>query len=77
MLRFRVHNARTVEELAPHANAWDALALAAPEQLPMLSHAWVASFLEHQLQAGQAWRCLFAYAGDDLIGVLPVVRIRP
>lgn len=73
----RVHEVRTVGELARHADAWDALALAAPERLPMLSYAWVASFLDHQLQPGQAWRCLFAYAGEDLVGVLPVIGVRP
>ncbi len=40
-----VHDVHTVEKLGRHADAWDALALAAPEQLPMLSHAWVASSL--------------------------------
>jgi len=72
----RVHEVHSVEELAGHRAAWDALALAGPEQLPMLSYAWVATFLEHRLAPGQAWRCLFAYVGDELVGVLPVVRVR-
>jgi CelD/BcsL family acetyltransferase involved in cellulose biosynthesis len=42
----------------------------------MLSHAWVASFVEHNIEPGQTWRCFFAYAGDDLIGVLPVIKGR-
>jgi CelD/BcsL family acetyltransferase involved in cellulose biosynthesis len=67
---------RTVKELAHHADAWDRLALAAPEQLPTLSYAWVATFLEHCLDARCAWRCLFAYDGHDLVGVLPVICIR-
>src|SRR5687767_11061355 len=71
----RVHEARTLEELAAHADAWDDLAFAAPEQLPMLSHAWVASFLEADMQASRDWRCLFAYAQGQLVGVLPVVRV--
>jgi CelD/BcsL family acetyltransferase involved in cellulose biosynthesis len=75
MLDVRVHEARTVEDLARHATAWDALAFSAPEQLPMLSHAWVASFFESNAQSSRDWRCLFAYADGQLIGVLPIVTI--
>jgi CelD/BcsL family acetyltransferase involved in cellulose biosynthesis len=75
MLDVRVDEARTLDDLTRHANAWDDLALAAPEQLPMLSHAWVASFLETDMQASRDWRCLFAYAQERLVGVLPVMRI--
>jgi CelD/BcsL family acetyltransferase involved in cellulose biosynthesis len=75
MLAVRVHEASTVHDLDEHADVWDALAAAAPALSPMLSHAWVAPFLQHNVQAPQGWRCLFAYAGDDLIGVLPVIRI--
>jgi CelD/BcsL family acetyltransferase involved in cellulose biosynthesis len=42
----------------------------------MLSHAWVASFLETSVPAGAPWRCLFAYRGEELVGVLPVLRSR-
>lgn len=76
MLDIRVHESLTVDDLGRHAAAWNALALAAPEQLPMLSHAWVASFLESNLQASRDWRCLFAYADGRLVGVLPIVRAR-
>ncbi len=76
MAPVRVYEVHTLAQLARQADAWDALAVGAPERLPMLSYAWVSSYLEHRLQPGQRWRCLFAYAADDLVGVLPVVQVR-
>lgn len=64
---------RTVAGLEPHAAAWNDLACRAPYPLPDQSHAWVASYLEHQLEAGEEWFCLFAYSHSTLMGVLPVV----
>jgi CelD/BcsL family acetyltransferase involved in cellulose biosynthesis len=75
VLDVRVASTSSVEELARHAGAWDELAVASPERLPMLSHAWVASFLEND-HLRSRWRCLFAYEGDRLVGVLPVMRAR-
>jgi hypothetical protein len=63
----RIDTVEAVDVLAWHAAAWDRLALAAPERLPMLSYAWVKSFLEHRLDPGESWRCLFAYTGDELV----------
>ena len=74
MTGITVRVAAGLDELEDYADAWDALALVAPEQLPMLSHAWVAAFLETALRPGETWRCLFAFQGDALVGVLPVVR---
>ena len=72
----QVRVATSLEALEEHADSWDRLALASPERLPMLSHAWVASFLETCNPEGSPWACLFAYAGEDLIGVLPLLRRR-
>jgi CelD/BcsL family acetyltransferase involved in cellulose biosynthesis len=69
----RVAVVRDLAGLAPHADAWDRLALAAPQRLPMLAHAWVASYLEHRLSPRETWWCALAYAGGRLVGVLPVV----
>jgi CelD/BcsL family acetyltransferase involved in cellulose biosynthesis len=74
MSSISILQARTPEELACHADEWDRLALAAPERHPMLSYAWVATFFEHRIDARSSWLCLFAYDGQYLIGVLPVVR---
>lgn len=69
----RVELVRSLEDLVPHAEAWDLMALAAPQKTPMSSHAWVSAFLEHQLQPGQGWFCLLAFKDQVLVGVLPVV----
>ena len=63
-----------LDALAPHREAWDELALAAPQGLPMLSHAWVSAFLLHRVAAPATWRVLLAFRGDELVGVLPLVR---
>lgn len=72
--RVHVEVTQSVQELGVHAEAWDRLALAAPERIPQLSHAWVATFLESA--AALPFYCLFAYIGAELVGVLPVIRSR-
>jgi hypothetical protein len=62
-----------LEELPPHLAAWDRLAWKAPQRIPVLSPLWVDAFLRHCLAANEKWFCIFAYAGDELIGVLPVI----
>ncbi|MFV1959512.1 MAG: GNAT family N-acetyltransferase, partial [Planctomycetota bacterium] len=66
----RVVHADTLEAFAPHATAWDALAASLPQTMPMLSHAWVATWLEGHLSEGGRPLGLFAYAGARLVGVL-------
>jgi GNAT acetyltransferase-like protein len=39
----------------------------------MLSHAWIATYLEKTLPAEARWACFFAYRGPTLAAVLPVV----
>jgi len=71
----RVTEAGTVDEIAPFADSWDALAERAPQGLVTLSHAWISSHLEHLLEPEEDWRVFLAHEGDDLVGVLPLVRI--
>ena len=62
-----VHVATSLDQLGEHAEAWDRLAMASADRLPMLSHAWVSSFLEHRtidgssrmrwLRSGRPRRC--------------------
>ncbi len=68
-----IQTIRTLEELEPHAEAWNNLAFQAPHPLPDLSHAWIASYLQHQLTDGESWFCLLAYDHSTLVGVLPLV----
>ena len=72
----RVVSTSSLEELRPHAAAWNALCLEAPQRMPTLSHAWASAWLATRVEPGETWRCHFAYAGDRLVGVLPVVRRR-
>ncbi|WP_162815939.1 GNAT family N-acetyltransferase [Microvirga aerophila] len=62
-----------VNALAPHIPAWDRLAWDAPQKNPSLLPDWVVTFLRHRLQPHATWFCCFAYAGDELVGVLPVI----
>ena len=66
----------TFTHLAQYAEDWDGLAAKSPLSLPMLSHAWVAPYLEHRLRPGESWFCLLAHDGSTLVGVLPLIRSR-
>jgi hypothetical protein len=59
--------------LEAHWSAWDRLAWNAPQKLPTLLPAWVDAFLRHKLKREERWLCCFAYLGDRLVGVLPVI----
>ncbi|PKN64377.1 MAG: hypothetical protein CVU57_15010 [Deltaproteobacteria bacterium HGW-Deltaproteobacteria-15] len=59
--------------LSSYSDSWNKLAFDAPQKLPTLSYAWVASFYEHMLLPGESWLCLMAMEGEELVGVLPVV----
>ena len=54
----------------------DQLAAASSDRLPMLSHAWVSSYLEHRNLGDAPWQCFLAYQDDELIGVLPLIAAR-
>ena len=69
-----VSNVETLDGLRPHADAWDRLALAAPQRLPMLSHAWVSAFLAHRVPPTSSWRVLVARRDEEVVGVIPLVR---
>jgi GNAT acetyltransferase-like protein len=72
----RVEIARALGDLDSHRDAWNSLAARSPQQLPMLSHAWTATYLEKALPPGSRWACFFAYRGPTLAAVLPVVTQR-
>ena len=71
----RIEVAGSIEALEAHARAWDALAASSAQQLPMLSHAWLACFFEHMCPPESRWLCVFAYRGTELAAVLPVVAV--
>lgn len=72
----RIIDARSPEELAENASAWAALLLRSPYFSPMVSYPQVSAFLETQVQDTEAWLCLFAYEGETLVGVLPLIAAR-
>jgi len=59
--------------LEEYGRAWNELALAAPQQLPMLSYAWISSYFETRLKGTDKWLCVMAIENEELIGVLPLV----
>jgi len=64
--------AKDLAELQPHRAAWDQLAWNSPQQLPQMLPAWVEASFRHGLGPGHRWLCTFAYAGERLVGVLPI-----
>jgi hypothetical protein len=64
---------RNFDGLAPHLAAWDRLAWQAPQKIANLLPAWIDAFLRHRLGPQDHWLCIFAYAGDALVGAMPVV----
>src|SRR6478735_12551306 len=62
-----------IEALAPHFDAWDTLAWHAPQRVANLLPAWIDAYLRHRLAPNESWICSFAYRGDRLIGVMPLV----
>ena len=65
-----------IDELKKYADAWNTLSYKVPPQLPTSSYAWVSTYFEHSLIAGETWRCIFAYNNDRLVGVLPLIVSR-
>ncbi|GAB4533954.1 MAG: hypothetical protein Tsb0020_49670 [Haliangiales bacterium] len=61
-------------ELDRHAAAWNRLAARSPQCAPMLSYPWIATYVEHRLREREAWCCVLAYEGDELVGALPLVH---
>jgi CelD/BcsL family acetyltransferase involved in cellulose biosynthesis len=69
----KVVTAHEFPDLSSHRAAWDRLAWDAPQRVPTILPAWVESSLRHGLRPSERWFCVFAYRGDLLVGVLPVI----
>lgn len=69
----RVELVRSIDGLDEYADAWDMLALNAPQQHPVMTHAWISAYLKTKIPASDPWFCLFAFYGTELVGVLPLV----
>ena len=71
----RLETARTFDEIDKYADEWNLLALNAPQQHPVLTHAWISAYLKSCVKEGESWFCLFAFDQNDLVGVLPLLAI--
>jgi CelD/BcsL family acetyltransferase involved in cellulose biosynthesis len=63
----------SVDGLQAHQGAWNDLLVRSEFPHPMCGYAWVRSLVDHLLDEGSTWLCLFVLEGNRLIGVLPVV----
>jgi len=66
-------SARALHQLDEHGEAWNGVTAKSEQGLPMSSFAWTRSHLEHFVGPETNWIVLFAYEGDMLVGVLPLM----
>ncbi|MFA7232344.1 MAG: GNAT family N-acetyltransferase, partial [Victivallaceae bacterium] len=66
-------DARTQEELAEHANAWNELLKETENAPPLVSYPWISAFFQHKVIPGERWLCIFIYENDKLSGVFPLI----
>lgn len=69
----RIVTVRELEELQPHLEAWDRLVWESPQALATMLPAWTAAVFQHGLWPDWRWACCFAYEGERLVGVLPII----
>jgi CelD/BcsL family acetyltransferase involved in cellulose biosynthesis len=69
----RTLTVRDLDSLQPQREAWDRLAWESPQGLATMLPAWVEATFPYGLWPHWRWMCCFAYAGERLIGVMPVV----
>lgn len=69
----RLVDVRTLDELAAHEDAWNALFIKADRLSPLLSYPWMRAFFENLVRPPEKWLCLLAYENEMLIGILPLV----
>ncbi len=72
----RIVDVRTADELDAHRSAWNELLLQSTAASPTLSYPHLSAFLETQVAAPERWMCLFAYEGERLVGVMPLIASR-
>lgn len=62
-----------LQDLNMHRDQWNQLCFLSKQKLPMLSHAWISSYLKHRLRDNESWVCLMVFAEDSMVGVLPLL----
>jgi hypothetical protein len=69
----RIVTVHELDGLQPHLEAWDHLAWESPQALATMLPAWAEAVFRHGLWPNCRWTCCFAYAGERLVGVLPII----
>jgi hypothetical protein len=69
----RTVTVRDLDGLQPHVEAWDRLAWESPQGLATMLPAWAEATFRHGLWPHWRWMCCFAYVGEQLVGVMPIV----
>lgn len=69
----RICAATTLAELEPHAVAWNRLSTLSHDRIARHSHPFVRTYLAQCVTLPDRWLCLFAYVGNRLVGVAPVI----
>lgn len=72
----RILDVRSADDLAPHADAWAELLTHSRAASPMLSYPQISAFLESLVTPPETWMCLFAYEGERLRAVFPLIAAR-
>lgn len=75
-MTYRIQWVDGLDALAQWADDWHALALAAPQRLPMLSPAWIDAFARTRLPPQALFQCVLAEQNGRLLAVLPLVLCR-
>ena len=70
---FRITAVSDQSTLQNLADDWDQLVRDSRSFSPMLTHAWISSYIQRRIRPRQRWTCLCAHRGDRLVGVLPLV----
>lgn len=73
---YRVMLVTSVAELEKYADPWDRLVANAPNRVHTISHAWIASFLDHLVGSESGYACLLAFEDAKLIGAMPLLLSR-
>ncbi|MFQ5499369.1 MAG: GNAT family N-acetyltransferase [Candidatus Zixiibacteriota bacterium] len=68
-----IESASTPSELKALADQWDTLAFAMPQESPFIAYSWVDAFARCHLAADQAFLCIVARNGQELVGLIPLI----
>lgn len=63
----------SLSKLDEIVSEWDELLIESQQRSPMLSYAWVTSYIQHRLDDSQGWFVALARVNNRLVGVLPII----